>query len=266
MRPINLIPADEQRRNRGVGSRSGPLPFLLVGALALLLVGVVMLLHYSHQVSDREDEVATLQAKNAAASAKAEQLAPYTSFAALAEQRTSTIGQLADARFDWSRVIKQLSTILPSDVYFVSLSASAGGASGETTEVVGPSLSIQGCASSQDGVAAFVSTLKQVDGVTRVSLEKSNRSEITESSGASACSNGNKTTFSVLLAFDDAPPSPDSAGIATEAESSESESGEGESEGSEGESEGSTEESSESGEGESTSTQSASTGEGEAAG
>jgi Tfp pilus assembly protein PilN len=264
MRPINLIPAEERRRNRGVGSRSGPLPFMLVGALALALIGVVMLLHYSHQVSDREDEIANLQAKNAAASAHAEQLAPYTSFAQMAEQRTSTIAQLADARFDWSRVIKQLSTILPHDVYFTNLSGSAGGATTEGTGVGAPSLSIQGCASSQDSVAVFVATLKQIDGVTRVSLETSKLGE-GEQSGASACSVGNKATFSILVVFDGAPASPDSGEFAVPG--TESSEGEGESESSGSESESSSEEPSEpeSSEGES-STQSASTGEGGAAG
>jgi Tfp pilus assembly protein PilN len=263
VRPINLIPSEEQRRNRGVGSRSGPLPFLLVGGLALLLIGVVMLLHFSHQVSDREDEVANLQTQKEVASAQAARLAPYTAFSQLAEQRTTTIAQLADARFDWSRVIKQLATILPSDVYFTSLSGSAGGASGEDSILV-PSLSIAGCASSQDGVAAFVSTLKQIDGVTRVSLEHSMVGEGSgEASGASACGSSTKTTFSILVAFDGAPPTPDGEIAEPEAEVSESES-----ESSEGETEGSTEESSEteSSEGEPASTQSASTVAGGAAG
>ncbi|MBS1843536.1 MAG: PilN domain-containing protein [Actinobacteria bacterium] len=249
---------------RGAGSRSGPLPFLLVGGLALLLVGVLMLLHYSNQVSDRESNVAQLESERSEATAKAAELAPFTSFVQMAEQRTSTIAELADARFDWPRVIQQLSLILPPDVFFTSMTASSGAGEGEASAVSVPSLSLQGCASSQDAVAGFVATLKQIDGVTRVSLAKSSTAEGEgEASGASPCSASGTAQFSLLVVFDEAPPSPDGASAAPveeapaegEAESSEVEAAEGSSE---------TEGGSESGE--PAAAQSATTGEGGATG
>ena len=262
MRPINLIPAEERRRIRGVGSRSGPLPFLLIGGLALLLIGVLMQVHYSNQVSERESTVAQLESERSAATAKAAELAPFTSFVQMAEQRTSTIAELADARFDWPRVIQQLSLILPPDVFFTSMTGSAGAGGGEVGAVSVPSLSLQGCASSQDAVAGFVATLKQIDGVTRVSLANSSTAESEGgASGASPCSASGTAQFSVLVVFDGAPPSPDGAAAApveeapAEGESSEGEAAEGSSE-SEGASES----------GESAPAQSATTGEGGAAG
>jgi Tfp pilus assembly protein PilN len=265
MRPINLIPAEERRRTRGAGSRSGPLPFLLIGGLALLLVGVLMLLHYSNQISDREDNVAQLESERSVATAKAAELAPFTSFVQMGEQRTSTIAELADARFDWPRVIQQLSLILPPDVYFTSMSGSAGGGGLEASAVSVPSLALAGCASSQDAVAGFVATLKQIDGVTRVSLANSSTAEGEEKvSGASPCSAPGTAQFSVLVVFDGAPASPDGAAAVPVEEApveGESESTEGEgTEGSSSETE-STPES-----GESDPAQSASTAEGGAAG
>lgn len=262
MRPINLIPAEERRRTRGAGSRSGPLPFLLIGGLALLLVGVLMMLHYSNQVSDREDNVAQLESERSAATAKAAELAPFTSFVQLAEQRTSTIAELADARFDWPRVIQQLSLILPPDVYFTSMTGSAGAGGGEASQVSVPSLTLAGCASSQNAVAGFVATLKQIDGVTRVSLANSSTAEGEGTvSGASACSAPGKAQFSILVAFDGAPPSPDGAAAPVEEAPAE---GETESTEGEGAEESSTESTPESGE--AASAQSASTGEGGTAG
>ncbi|MFT3863539.1 MAG: hypothetical protein QM729_04645 [Solirubrobacterales bacterium] len=173
MRPINLIPEDERRR----GSRGGapapgsPLAYLIVGALAIGLIGVVMYVLTSNTISDRESEVAGLQAEKAAATAKAEKLTPYASFQAVAEQRTSTIAELADSRFDWVRVIKQLALTLPSNVYFTSLSGSAGGGEGGSEGISGPSLTIAGCAPGQNAVAGFVASLKEIDGVTRVEAQ-----------------------------------------------------------------------------------------------
>jgi Tfp pilus assembly protein PilN len=227
VRPINLIPEQEQRRSRGPSSSGNPLAYLIVGALAIALAGVVMLVLTSNTINDRESEVATLQVEKAAATARAERLSAYASFQQVAEQRKQTIAGLADGRFDWARVIKQLSLVLPPDVFFTNLSGSAG--SGESSEGIAvPSLTIAGCAPTQNAVAGFVATLKQIDGVTRVELKQSgvsaNEGQV---NGASVCSVGNKAQFSILVAFDEAPASPDSA-TATEAPTTEAPTTEGE--------------------------------------
>jgi Tfp pilus assembly protein PilN len=223
MRPINLIPEEERRRSSRERSSSGnPLAYLIVGALAIGLIGVVMLVLISNTISDRETEVTALQAERAVATAEAEKLAPYASFQAVAEQRTSTIADLANSRFDWVRVIKQLALTLPSNVYFNSLTGSAGGGEGGSEGISGPSLTIAGCAPDQDAVAGFVATLKEIDGVTRVELKQSAVSQSGGeggATGASSCSVGRKAQFQIIVAFDEAPPSPDSsAGLAEAAE------------------------------------------------
>ncbi len=209
MRPINLIPAEE-RRSHG-DTRTGPLAYVLVGGLAVVLIGIVMLVLTSNQISDRKDELTTLESERAAAVAKVESLAPYTSFQALTEQRTATIAELADARFDWVRVIRELSRILPPDVYLTSLTGSAGGGTeGSSAAVAGPALTIDGCASGQAMVAGFVASLKDIDGVTRVGLNNSTVAE--EGSGAAgggACERPGAAQFDIVVAFDEAPPSVD---------------------------------------------------------
>ena len=122
-------------------------------------------------------------------------------------------------------MIKQLALILPSNVYFNSLTGSAGGGEGGSEGIAGPSLTIAGCAPDQDAVAGFVASLKEIDGVTRVELKQS---QVTESSGeggatgASSCAIGRKAQFQIIVAFDEAPPSPDSS--AGQAEAAEAES------------------------------------------
>lgn len=240
MRPINLIPESE-RRSHGSTTRTGPLAYVIVGALAALLVGVVMLVLASNQISEREGEVETLEARKAAATARAEELAPYASFEQVAVQRTQTVASLADGRFDWVRVIRQLSLILPPRVYLETLTGSAGGggeSEGSSGGVAGPSLSLKGCAPGQDAVAGFVAALKEIDGVTRVGLNSSGFSE-GSSTGASVCAVGRKAQFEILVAFDAAPPSPDSPeAVAAPVETGEAEGGEAEGEPSEAASEG----------------------------
>lgn len=220
MRPINLIP-EEQRRAAPGSTRTGPLVYIAVGSLAALLLGVVMVILTGNQISEREGEVEALQREKAAATARAERLAPYASFQQLTEQRTQTIASLADSRFDWERVIKQLALVLPAGVYLDSLTGSAGGGSESAVGVSGPSLSLSGCAPGQDAVAGFVASLREIDGVTRVGLNNSTLSgDGAEAGGsnASACSSGRKAQFEIVVAFDAAPPSPNGT-AATEAPS-----------------------------------------------
>lgn len=260
MRPINLIPEDERRT--GAVTRTGPVAYLLVGALGVLLIGVVMLVLFNNSINDRKGEVARLETEKAAATAQATKLSAYTHFKQVSEDRTRTVAELADSRFDWVRVIRQLSLVLPGDVYFENFNASGGGGEGG---VAGPSLTINGCADGQPAVAGFVASLKEIDGVTRVEL---NNSTVNDEAGGGAggdgspCSGPGVAKFEVLVAFDAAPPVPDSAGstVGEAAESEESESSEEEgSEGESSESESSESESSESSEGsEGSSSQSAS--------
>jgi Tfp pilus assembly protein PilN len=214
MRPINLIPEEQRRSGSGGVARTGPVSYVLVGILAVALIGVVMMVFFSNQVHDREAEVARLETEKSAASARATELSAYTNFKQVSEDRTRTVAELADARFDWVRVIRQLSLVLPGDVYFERMIASAGGG-GESAGVDVPSVALIGCAHGQASVAGFVASLRAIDGVTRVELANSTLNEKEGSEGGSdggPCSGAGIAKFKMLVVFDGAPPSPDSAG------------------------------------------------------
>jgi Tfp pilus assembly protein PilN len=218
MRPINLIP-QEERRSHGAVSRTGPIAYIFVGSLGLLLIGVVLLVLASNDISDRESKIGALEMRRDAVSARAEKLAPYASFHQVAQQRTETVYSLADSRFDWARAVRQLSLVLPPRVRLSELEASAGG--GES-KVPGPSMTLKGCAPGQEGVAVFAAALKDIDGVTRVGLDFSTRAfpkmkgshKELKAPGAKKgfCGNLNLTSFEIIVAFDAAPPSPNSSG------------------------------------------------------
>ena len=116
MRPLNLIPP-EQRRGDQAPLRSGPLAYILLGALVALLAGVTALVLTGNEISERESEVARLEVEDARERARAERLVSYTQFRELSEQRVTTVASLADSRFDWERVMRELSLVLPSDAW-----------------------------------------------------------------------------------------------------------------------------------------------------
>jgi Tfp pilus assembly protein PilN len=226
MRPVDLIPAEE-RRGQNAPLRSGPIAYVILGALVALLAGVTMVVLTNNQIADRETELAQVQREDAAATAKAERLSAYTQYQLLNEQRVATVKSLADSRFDWERVMRELSLVLPSDVWLTSLSASAssqtsgGGEEGGSLRqaVTGPALEISGCATGQTGVAGFVTALKDMDGVTRVGVESSALPPIGTAAGTGEGGAGGSTNcrtrdfiaeFQIVVAFDAAPvPSPE---------------------------------------------------------
>ena len=223
MRPVNLLPP-EDRHDGQAPTRTGPMPYILVGALVLLLVGVTALVLTGNQVSEREADLARLKHEDAVESARADRLAAYTQFQTLREQRVATVSSLANSRFDWERVMRELSLILPANVWLVEVSASASpeadtgggsGGSGLRSGSPGPALVMSGCASGQEAVAGFVTALKDIDGVTRVGLQSSELGSSEagagvagggDSGGSGDCRTRNFIAkFDIVAVFDAAP-------------------------------------------------------------
>jgi Tfp pilus assembly protein PilN len=253
MRPVNLLPSD-MRQGAQAPMRTGAIPYIVVGALAAILAGVALLVLTGNQISERKTEVAQLKREDAAAVQEAKRLAAYTQFQTLHEQRVATITSLADSRFDWERVMRELALILPHDVWLTELSASAssesdsgGGGGSLRGAITGPALSLSGCAAGQESVAGFVTALKDIDGVTRVGVESSelpseeegagNAGGSEEGGGGSDCQTREFIAkFNLVVAFDAAPipltaeseEAPATATETAETTSSETESSEGE--------------------------------------
>jgi Tfp pilus assembly protein PilN len=227
MRPINLIPP-EDRRGDSAPLRTGPLPYVVLGALVVVLVGITAMVLVGNQISDRKNEVAKLEAEDTVAAAKAQRLVAYTQFRSMSEQRVATVQSLADSRFDWERVMRELALILPGNVWLVGLNATASpgvnleggvGTGNLRAQIPGPALELSGCASGQEAVAGFVTALEDIDGVTRVGVESSELGEEAEADeavstevGANTGSSGDEcrthefiAKFAIVVAFDAAP-------------------------------------------------------------
>jgi Tfp pilus assembly protein PilN len=218
VRPVNLIPV-EDRRGGQAPARSGRLtPYAIVGALLLALAGVSALVLTGNQISERKAKVAELNQQKAELEVRAEALASYTAFNSFRETRMATVASLADSRFDWERVLRELSLVLPDDVWLTTVTGTAnpgvtppGGSSLETRSAIpGPALELVGCARSQDAVAGLVSALEDIDGVTRVGVAKSELPDLGTQSDAQAGGDDCRTRdfiarFEIVAAFDAAP-------------------------------------------------------------
>jgi len=195
--------------------RGGPLAYVIVGALAAAVIGVAALAITGNQISESKAEIASLEEETAAVEAEAQALDAYTQFHTLREQRVATVTSLADSRFDWERVMRELALILPEDVWLTNLTGTA--AAGVSVEgatsvslrgsVPGPALELAGCARSQDAVAGFIEALEQIDGVTRVGVPSTSVGGGSESTSASgSCQTRDFIAqFQMVAAFDAAP-------------------------------------------------------------
>lgn len=229
MRPVNLIP--EQERTGGVRPlRSGPTAYIVVGALVAALLGVTALVTTSNRISDLKAETTEIEADIATTAAQANELQAYVDFHAVREQRVSTVTSLADSRFDWERVMRELALILPADVLVTALTASAspgispggGAAISLRSAIPGPALEITGCAKGHEGVAGFIQAIKDIDGVTRVAVPSSAQGDegnvgTGSAAESTACDDDEITaTFQMLVAFDAAPLPTTTAGATPE--------------------------------------------------
>ncbi len=237
MRAVNLIPS-EQRGGGAIGARSEGAAFAVLGLLAGIAVLTLMYGLAHHSLSSRRSEAASLTAHVAEVQAQASQLAPYTSFVTLREQRLQAISTLIGSRFDWSTAMGELSRVLPSDVSLSSLQGTIGTTTGSTPSSKGspsspssspsaatatvavssatppgavPTFTLAGCATSQVVVAQTLVRLRLVSGVSNVTLQSSTK---TGGSGAGAssgstggCPSGDPV-FSAQVTFQPLPAAP----------------------------------------------------------
>jgi Tfp pilus assembly protein PilN len=224
VKAVNLVPKD-YRRGRLAGRGGEIFSYALIGGLAVALLAVVAVVLTNNKVSDNKAEVAKLQQQLDEAQTEASALAPYANFASLAQARIATVSSLAQSRFDWERVMRELSQILPPDVWLTKLTGTVvpdvtldnGVDIASRSSISGPALEIEGCGSGQDAVAKFVAALQDIDGVTRVGVQSSDKSSQASASSTAAPADPGGATggqcatkdfiakFQVIAAFDAAP-------------------------------------------------------------
>jgi Tfp pilus assembly protein PilN len=222
MRAVNLLTPELRSAQKGSGAprpsameTSGGIgAFALIGALALIVAAVAGYVLAGNTVKERKATLASVSTQNDETVKKAAEMKPYADFQDLASDRANTVQALAGARFNWDQSLRDLSRALPSNVYLSSLKGDVGGDSGGGTSggsirgaiASAPAIDITGCTHNQTDVAALMSRLRNVQGVTRVSLSKSEKADTVAADGATVgpCGKGSPPNFDLVVFFEKA--------------------------------------------------------------
>ena len=171
MRAVNLLPTDAASDGR----RLPPVPVLVgcVGVVLVTAVLAVMFMSASSSVAKQRSALEQAQAEYAAIPTPPP--APVVD-AQLSQQRQTRVSALATVlgqRVAWDRLLREVSQVVPSDVWLVTLNAQApvtpvAGAAPSTGPATG--FTILGCTYSQESVARFLARLDVVPDLTSMTL------------------------------------------------------------------------------------------------
>ena len=222
MKAVNLLPPDQ----RGAGKPASAIvatgdeatgrvgAFAVLGVLGFCVVALAAYVLTGNTVKDRQAQLDQVTAQAASVTARADKLKPYADYAAQSQERLQTVKDLAASRFDWEQALRDISRVVPAGVTLdkldASISTSGGGGSGLRSAIASPAVELTGCArGGQVAVATLLSRLGNVDGVTRVSLAKSDKPDTSVAptvagTGATAtgCGPGRAPDFDVIAFFE----------------------------------------------------------------
>jgi Tfp pilus assembly protein PilN len=181
MRAVNLLPKDDGQRQR----KKQNYPALASTGVAVLVVGLMGVMYFSAkstaeqkdlELQDAQAELALLPtpADSAAKTASQRQLSTEH------EQRLSALSSALTHRVAWDRVLREISLVLPEDVWLNDFAASSPYPAGATavapasTNGQAPTmLTINGYTYSHDAVARLMTRLAVIPELQNVWLQQS---------------------------------------------------------------------------------------------
>ena len=181
MRAVNLLPGDQADQGRKVP----PLPVLVgcIGTVVISALLAVMFLSASAGVAKKQRALEQIQAQYAAIPAPAPASPVVAELPQQRQTRVTALATVLGQRVAWDRLLREVSQVVPSDVWLVTLNALAPSIapSSSATPAGGAqpqqSFMVTGCTYSQDSVARFLSRLSVVPDLSNMTLGKSESSE-----------------------------------------------------------------------------------------
>jgi Tfp pilus assembly protein PilN len=181
VRAVNLLPSDQANEGRKVP----PLPVLAgcVGTVLISALLAVMFLSASAGVAKKQHALEQVQAEYAAIPAPAPASPVVADLPKQRQTRVTALATVLGQRVAWDRLLREVSQVVPSDVWLVNLNALAPSISPVTTAspaaggTAAQSFMVTGCTYSQDSVARFLARLSVVPDLTSMTLGKSASSE-----------------------------------------------------------------------------------------
>ena len=130
----------------------------------------------SNQVSARKADAAAAKRDAQKAQAEIGQLGPFGSFTEIKQVRVASVTDLAQARFDWERFVRELALVLPRGSWLTEVDAATKGEAqpgGASSATAGPHAVLKGCAPRQPDVAKLMVRLRKMNRVEDVELKES---------------------------------------------------------------------------------------------
>jgi Tfp pilus assembly protein PilN len=180
VRAVNLLPGGEEQ-----GRKVPPLPVLAgcVGAVLVSALLAVMFLSASAGVAKKQRALEQIQAEYAAMPAPAPASPVVAELPQQRQTRVTALATVLGQRVAWDRLLREVSQVVPSDVWLVTLNALAPTVSPANTATPAgggapqQSFMVTGCTYSQDSVARFLARLSVVPDLSNMTLGKSESSD-----------------------------------------------------------------------------------------
>ena len=184
MRAINLLPRDDSRRNQKT-----QWIVLVPVAAAILLAALlsVTFLSASGKVKDKQAELQSLNDTLAAIpTPDASKLQSQNALATDKQVRVTALSAALTRRVAWDRIFRELSLVLPDDVWLATLSAHApvssstpvAPAPAAATAVAATQFTLDGYTYSHAAVARLLSRLSVVPDLINVQLQQSTLTKV----------------------------------------------------------------------------------------
>jgi Tfp pilus assembly protein PilN len=207
MKAVNLIPGD-QRRAQASGENAGS-AYVVLGVLVVLLVMAVAYVMTSNSANDSASKAHKAKQEANALEAQVSELDSYTDFASIKEQRLAAVKLAAGTRFDWERLMREISRVMPSGSWLQTTQASVAGdpnvaavataAAPTAAGPASPSATFVGCTPKQSEVAKILVRLRSMHRVTDVELNQSLREQEVAEVTTDSC--GTLYKFDVTVTF-----------------------------------------------------------------
>jgi Tfp pilus assembly protein PilN len=180
MRAVNLLPRDDQSR----GKKQQNVPVLISTAAIVLVTGLIGVMYLSGKstAQAKQFELEGAQAELARLPSVAEIVAkdaPRRTLKTEHDARVTALSSALTRRIAWDRILREISLVLPNDVWLQSMSAtSPTPASGTAAAVSRPGIAptlmtMEGSTYSHDAVARLLTRLSVIPDLTNVWLTKS---------------------------------------------------------------------------------------------
>jgi Tfp pilus assembly protein PilN len=179
MRAVNLLPRDEPKKSFEAGrgvifGAAGGAALITAGLTALMLGAGGAATEQRAQVDALRAELAAIPDGSRIAESQAEDAAISTELS----RRTTALSAVLTGRVAWDSVLRQISQVLPDDVWLTGLSSTAPEASDtDPSASSATGLSLEGATYAQSGVARLLSRLAVAPTLANVRLQSSTQAE-----------------------------------------------------------------------------------------